>query len=158
MNSIKPLVFLIIIGSVFLYFFYTAPTKNQSDSFQKIPKMERVKGMADQEFEMTKDPALNEIPTHRLHEAIKQINSTSSKRNFNLTWEERGPDNFAGRVRAICFDDKDPSGNTIWAGGIAGGLWKCTDAFSNHQWTEIKSFFGNVAVSTIAQDPTNSDI
>jgi len=158
MHSIKPLVFLIIIGSLILFSIYSMPRVKQAEPFQKIPKLERIKGMADQEFEMTKDPMLNEIPTHRLHKAIKQINHTNSNRNFDLNWEERGPDNFAGRVRAICFDDKDPSGNTIWAGGIAGGLWKCTNAFSNHQWTEIKSFFGNVAVSTIIQDPTNSDV
>jgi photosystem II stability/assembly factor-like uncharacterized protein len=47
--------------------------------------------------------------------------------NNDLIWIERGPNNIGGRTRAIMIDPNDPSGQTIWAGGISGGLWKTTN-------------------------------
>lgn len=45
----------------------------------------------------------------------------------NLRWEERGPNNFGGRTRTIMIDPNDPSGKTVWAGSVGGGLWKTTN-------------------------------
>lgn len=47
--------------------------------------------------------------------------------NNDLIWIERGPNNVGGRTRAIMIDPNDPSGQTVWAGGISGGLWKTTN-------------------------------
>ena len=45
----------------------------------------------------------------------------------NLIWQERGPNNFGGRTRTIMIDPNDPSGKTVWAGSVGGGLWKTTN-------------------------------
>ncbi|MBX7110221.1 MAG: hypothetical protein K1X61_16335 [Chitinophagales bacterium] len=44
--------------------------------------------------------------------------------DFAISWNERGPLDVGGRTRAIMIDPNDPSGQTIWAGSVAGGLWK----------------------------------
>ena len=129
-----------------------------SSEFQKLPKAQRIQAMAEQEFEMTRDPALDQIPKHRLYKLESTLADQSYSRSFQLNWDERGPSNFSGRVRAILFDANDPSGNTIWSGGVAGGLWKCNNAFNGHSWTKINSFSGSVAVSSIVQDPSDPNI
>lgn len=47
--------------------------------------------------------------------------------DFSITWSERGPLDVGGRTRAIMIDPNDPSGQTIWAGAVSGGLWKTTN-------------------------------
>ena len=50
-------------------------------------------------------------------------------------WEERGPNDIGGRTRAIIFDPNDPTFNTVYAGGVSGGLWKNTNITSaSSQW------------------------
>jgi hypothetical protein len=43
--------------------------------------------------------------------------------NNDLNWIERGPTNVGGRTRTIMIDPNDPTGETLWAGSVAGGLW-----------------------------------
>jgi len=128
-------------------------------TFKKIPKQRRIEAMAEQEFEMTRDPITNEVPKDQLFKIIQKIKSTdySQKSGSTLVWDERGPNNFGGRTRTMVFDPKDPSGNTIWSGGVAGGLWKCTNAMGDYQWNEVKEYIGNVAISSIVFDPANPD-
>lgn len=47
--------------------------------------------------------------------------------DFSIKWSERGPLDVGGRTRAIMIDPNDPSGQTIWAGSVSGGLWKTTN-------------------------------
>jgi hypothetical protein len=54
------------------------------------------------------------------------------------------------------IDKNDPSGNTLFAGGVGGGLWKSTD--EGITWNPINDLFTNLAVTAIAQDPNNYDI
>lgn len=44
-----------------------------------------------------------------------------------INWRERGPKNVGGRTRTIMIDPNDPTGNTVWAGSVSGGLWKTTN-------------------------------
>ena len=44
-------------------------------------------------------------------------------RQNNLSWQERGPTNVGGRTRTLMVDPNDPSGETVWAGSVSGGLW-----------------------------------
>jgi trimeric autotransporter adhesin len=131
------------------------------------------------EFEKIKDPALGYVPTDRLGAAIdyteNQKNNNASRINA-LLWTERGP-NYdsvgpsngntrggngytAGRVRGIFVDTlNDPTGNTVFAGGVAGGIWRCTNFLSTiPNWTSINDYFDNMAVSSITQDPTNPSV
>jgi Secretion system C-terminal sorting domain/Fibronectin type III domain/Bacterial pre-peptidase C-terminal domain len=132
------------------------------------------------EIDITKDPRLGYVPKDRLIEAyqirksrVDRINALNIMAPF--TWQERGPNSDAvgasngntrpgngktsGRVRAIWEDLGDATGKTVWVGGIDGGLWKTNDITLNPAtWTPINDFFGNLAVASICQDPTNVNI
>src|SRR5205085_9914290 len=88
-------------------------------------------------------------------------------------WAERGPNSdavgitngntransgvAAGRVRAIWVDLADGTGNTIWIGGVNGGLWKTTDiTASPSNWSPVNDFFNNMAITGICQDPAST--
>ncbi|MCX6250410.1 MAG: T9SS type A sorting domain-containing protein [Bacteroidetes bacterium] len=59
-------------------------------------------------------------------EQIQHLNSTKSTSGLNLNWIEIGPNNAAGRTRAILYDNKNASG-AIYAGAVTGGIWKSTN-------------------------------
>jgi hypothetical protein len=48
----------------------------------------------------------------------------TGKSSLNLNWSPIGPDNFPGRTRTVIFDSRDASGNTLFAAGVDGGIWK----------------------------------
>jgi hypothetical protein len=74
------------------------------------------------------------------------------------SWVERGPTNVGGRTRAIMFDPNDPTRETVFAGGVSGGLWKNT-AISNagSTWDRV-NIADNLNVSSLAFDPNNTNI
>ncbi|RZN74491.1 MAG: hypothetical protein EVB12_08285, partial [Winogradskyella sp.] len=73
-------------------------------------------------------------------------------------WEERGPNDIGGRTRVIMFDPNDSSNNTVYAGGVSGGLWKNTNITNtNSLWTRVQNVPGNLAVTSITVDPNNSN-
>ena len=128
------------------------------------------------EINNTKDPALGYVPKGRLINAYeKKRQAALSGRAPLFTWTERGPNSDAtgpsngnsrpgngvtsGRIRAIWEDLGDATGKTVWVGGIDGGLWKTNDITATPAtWTAINDFFGNLAVSSICQDPTDVNI
>ncbi|MHC4233604.1 MAG: WD40/YVTN/BNR-like repeat-containing protein [Planctomycetota bacterium] len=71
-----------------------------------------------------------------------------------LGWTWLGPGNVGGRTRTIVIDPNSP--NIMYAAGVAGGVWKSTDAGAS--WNETDDTMLNLAVTTIAMDPTNSSI
>ncbi len=130
------------------------------------------------EIDMTKDPVLGIVPKYRLVDAYEQRRSRLAQlanRAPLFTWTERGPNSDAvgpsngnsrpgngitsGRMRAIWEDLGDATGRTVWVGGIDGGLWKTNDITATPAtWTPINDFFGNLAVASICQDPTDNNI
>lgn len=131
------------------------------------------------EFEKIKDPALGYVPTDRLGAAIdytQNLKNANANRVTGLLWTERGPiyDSVgpsngntrggngytSGRVRGIFVDTlNDPTGNTVFAGGVAGGLWKCTNFLSAiPNWQVVNDYFDNLAIAGITQDPSNPSV
>ncbi len=108
---------------------------------------------------MTKDPALGYVPYERLATAqnyTKSLMSNATLRTNALAWNERGPNNIGGRTRALIIDRRDATGNTLFAGSVGGGLWKCTNfKGTNFSWTVINDQLANLAISALAQDPSN---
>ena len=125
---------------------------------------------AEFEFNRTKDPATGRVPRERLIPAIDQtIQSKSSLINSpasvtSLSWLERGPNSDAvgpsngnsrpnggitsGRIRAVWVDLADGTGNTVWIGGVAGGIWKTTDiTASPATWTLADDLMSNMAIT-----------
>ncbi len=74
---------------------------------------------------------------------------TRGENSGDMNWQFMGPDDVGGRTRAFLIDKKD--NKTLWAGGVAGGLWKSTtDGLS---WISVGSQqFNNLTISAIAQD------
>ncbi|RYZ24001.1 MAG: hypothetical protein EOO16_02730 [Chitinophagaceae bacterium] len=129
------------------------------------------------EFERLKDPALGYVPAERLIETLEELHrqrsGIASRVTGALSWQERGPvydvvgpdgnprggtgQVASGRVIAVLVDTlNDPTGNTVWAGGVAGGLWKCTDFLAAiPNWTHIDDRFDNLAISSITQNPAS---
>jgi hypothetical protein len=72
------------------------------------------------------------------------------------SWTPLGPTNISGRTRAILFDPSFGSNQTMYAGAVAGGVWKSTDAGTS--WSAIGDSLANVAVNSLAMSPTNSTL
>ncbi|MEI2710342.1 MAG: hypothetical protein V9E96_15215 [Chitinophagaceae bacterium] len=73
--------------------------------------------------------------------------------------QKEATDNVGGRTRAIFIDQRDPTGNTVFAGSVGGGIWKCTNfKNSNFSWTNIGGNLPNLAITAMAQDPSNPDV
>jgi uncharacterized repeat protein (TIGR01451 family) len=70
------------------------------------------------------------------------------------TWQSLGPGNVGGRTRALIVDPVTP--NTMYAAGVAGGVWKSTNAGAS--WTPLDDFMANIAVTTLAFEPGNSSV
>ncbi|HEV7780185.1 MAG TPA: HYR domain-containing protein [Chitinophagaceae bacterium] len=136
------------------------------------------------EFDRTVDPALGYVPYERLKTAMDQtIQLKSMARTYPaLTWIERGPiyDSVgpsngngrgggtgstlggytSGRIRAFLLDTlNDPTGNTAFAGGVCGGVWRCTNFLSaGPNWVNIDDNFSNIAIGSICQYAGNPSI
>lgn len=66
-----------------------------------------------------------------------------------------------GRATAVAIDPNDPSGNTVFAGGAYGGVWKSTNAASTTpasvQWTPLTDDQPTLAIGSIAVQPQLSN-
>ena len=137
------------------------------------------------EFERKRntDPTTGEVSYKKMWDAVletENIKNTTPYSNSSknalapLSWIERGsnidavgPSNgnsrpgggvTSGRMRTVWVDLADPTGKTVWIGGISGGLWKTNDVTAAvPTWVLINDYLSNLAVSGICQDPTNTN-
>ncbi len=155
---------------LFLFFFIYKAQKRDSHfiDYSGNEEMEHEDGMQKamfQEFLMTRDPALNAVPTERIIAAKKRMEeidlsiarAAGTNQTTSLSWQERGPNNIGGRTRALLVDRSDATGNTVFAAGVGGGLWKTSNFKSaTPVWTIINDFFANIAITCIKQSPVNA--
>ncbi|WP_299119519.1 thrombospondin type 3 repeat-containing protein [uncultured Tenacibaculum sp.] len=96
---------------------------------------------------------------YKLQEELKKLRlSQKVPGEAGNAWVERGPDNVGGRTRALLFDPNDATNETVFAGGVSGGLWKNTNISNpTSRWVRI-GIPENLAVSCIVADPNNSKI
>ena len=135
--------------------------KSKELNIKKISKRDRIDLAMEQEFEMTKDPALGIVPKSRLIAANDYMKTLSELDGpiAGIDWTERGPKNVGGRTRTIMVDPNDVTKKTVWSAGVAGGLWKTTDiTAANPNWQSVNDFFNNLAISSLAYDPSNTNI
>jgi hypothetical protein len=69
-------------------------------------------------------------------------------------WEWLGPGNIGGRIRSILIDRVFTS--WMWAGSAGGGIWRTTDG--GYSWSPVNDFMANLAVTSLAGDPTNVNV
>ena len=84
----------------------------------------------------------------RRTEALDQVKSAGLQPS---QWQEIGPGNVAGRVRALAFDPANT--NRLFAGTASGGLWISTDV--GNTWRQNHDFLPNLSITTIVFDPQN---
>jgi len=173
-----PVIFIILCASYFIFFHpFKKESRNNSGEDNDMARDEEVLARIKQEILMTKDPQLGYVPVERLEAEKKKwsklapsggnsgknpetpLGSGGTILGTGLTWVERGPDNIGGRCRAILPDQSDASGNTVLAGSVSGGLWRTTNFLNaTPTWTQISSVSANLAITTLAQDPSNTSI
>lgn len=125
---------------------------NKKESKSSVEKSQRAKEAMEWRFDKLKDEYGN-FNSNYYSGAVAQANqlaqSGSRAGALNLQWEELGPDNVGGRTRAILIDRRDPTRNTLYVGGVAGGMWKSTNGGNN--WTKLANWNEWLTVSCIDQ-------
>jgi len=116
----------------------------------------------EEEYELTMNPVLGRPTFENLPEIRNQMKSLEGIRTpgdgIDEDWVSRGPDNLGGRTRAVMFDPNDNSNETVFAGGVSGGLWKNTGiSDANTVWSRV-NIPSNLNVSVLTYDPNNFDI
>ena len=118
------------------------------------------------EYVLTMNPETGRPTTENLQKVRRDLEvarlQNALSRNpgdaVDNSWVERGPNNVGGRTRAVMFDPNDPTNETVFAGGVSGGLWKNTNISNSASvWSRV-DMPENLAVSCIAADPNNSSI
>lgn len=106
------------------------------------------------EAEQWADPKTGRIPANirnlelRFAQTLPRREDVAGKNDNNLSWTNRGPFNFGGRIRALGVDVSNPS--VIMAGGVSGGMWR--SANGGQSWTRATTGVQLAATSCITQD------
>jgi len=105
--------------------------------------------------DLKKNPATGRVDKTDVENALSQIESMKNlgKASFPLQWEPAGPSNYGGRTRAFVVDNTD--NNTLYVGGVNGGIWKSTNQGAS--WSPISDDISSLAIGSMCQTP-NGDI
>ncbi len=98
------------------------------------------------------DESIRVEDVQKAREAVAAMRGKKSAQSVDFNWEEMGPDNVAGRARAIIYDRNNP--NIMYAGGISGGLWKSTTggvSWNKIRYTDANGNYGSMNVSCLTQ-------
>jgi hypothetical protein len=140
------------------FYIFKRPLSVNTEKEGKEDETEMLEAYYKQEFDKIVDPKLGYVPTERLklaYDQAKRERSLGVRAAVGLNWAERGPNNIGGRTRALLFDKNDATNKKVWAGSVGGGLWSTSDiTAASPSWTKVNDFMDNLAISTIAQDPT----
>ena len=121
-------------------------------------------------LELSMNPLTGRAEPEKLFELRKQLENQSDRissrfgavpgENEEMKWIQRGPTNVGGRTKGIMFDPNDPTDETVFAGGVSGGIFKNTNISNpDSEWTLVtKNIPQNIAVSSLAYDPNNTQI
>jgi hypothetical protein len=97
------------------------------------------------------NPATGKVEIKDVMRARKEVAELAAKKGkksaLGLDWEVVGPTNLAGRARQMIIDNNNSS--TFYIGGVAGGLFKSTNAGAS--WVLKSDPNSNHAVTCIAQ-------
>ena len=95
----------------------------------------------EQLWRLSMDPIEGRPLFEKLFELQEQLNDSRKLREFTVPgesnaakWNERGPNNVGGRTKGMMFDPNDSNDETIFTGGVTGGLFKNT----NCHWATCK--------------------
>jgi hypothetical protein len=159
--------------------------EKEADEMEENEKYDNPLARELQEFKQTKDPATGTVPIERLWTALdytQSIKNNFASRGIGGIWVERGPiyDSVgpsnnngrggsagftgaytSGRITGFLVDAADPTGNTVFCGGVNGGIWKCTNFTSTTaapNWVSVNDYLSNMSIVSFCQNPVNKDI
>ena len=96
----------------------------------------------------------NELRESRMSKIKKFLVPGESE---EMKWISRGPYNIGGRTKGLMFDPNDENDETVFSGGVSGGLFKNTNISNpDSEWEHIT--YGipeNIPVSSIVYDPND---
>lgn len=78
----------------------------------------------------------------------------SASGTLGEAWKPLGPGNIGGRSRAFLIHRT--KNNLMWTAGVAGGIWKSTNAGAS--WTPKADLLVNIAVNSLIQDPIQDNV
>ena len=84
----------------------------------------------------------------------KELGSKAQEIMAFSTWSQLGPGNVGGRTRALVINPANA--NIMYAAGVAGGVWKTTDAGAS--WNPIGDLLANIAMNSLTLDPANPNV
>ena len=180
--------FIIVIASIYTYnqnntvdydeirkkhseFLENSPYKNT----KSLPKTERKKlqlppnAYAERMWELSMNPYTGRTEPEKLFYLQKELREKNDPQNRiagvpgepnneEAKWVHRGPYNVGGRTKGVMWDPNDPTNETVFAGGISGGIFKNTSISNqNSPWILVEeSLPQNLAVSSITYDPNDT--
>jgi hypothetical protein len=101
-------------------------------------------------WELSMNPLTGKTEIDKLFKTQYELNKSNnpSVKSFSvpgesedMKWISRGPNNVGGRTKGLMFDPNDESDETVFAGGVSGGLFKNTNISDGNtsEWIHIKS-------------------
>lgn len=85
----------------------------------------------------------------------KVVTPEAAQKNETLgRWTALGPGNIGGRTRSLVIHPNNP--NTLWLGGVSGGIWKSTNGGNN--WSPLTDLASNIAINSMAITPGQPDV
>ena len=117
-------------------------------------------------WELSMNPMTGKTEIDKLFKTQYELNKSnnSSVKSFSvpgesedMKWVSRGPNNVGGRTKGLMFDPNDETDETVFAGGVSGGLFKNTNISDGNtsEWIHIKGIPENIPVSSIVYDPND---
>jgi len=182
--------FLLILSSLIMIFFFNFDTFSisikktihkenlENSPFKKtynLSKTERKKidlppnKYSEKMWELSMNPIEGRPNIEKLFELQYDLNKSRMKsirsnsvpgESEEFKWVSRGPGNVGGRTKGLMFDPNDSNDETVFAGGVSGGLFKNSNiSDQNSEWMHItKGIPNNIPVSSITYDPNDTKV
>jgi hypothetical protein len=91
----------------------------------------------------------------KAQQQVEKLSGNKHSSPLNLQWTPIGPNNEAGRIRALIFDNKDANFKTLYTGGVAGGIWKSSNL--GLTWDQVNTQNNEVLrVTSMTQTPSGT--
>ncbi|WP_299217278.1 T9SS type A sorting domain-containing protein [uncultured Dokdonia sp.] len=132
-----------------------APTFEKTEKTPIEQKRQFAQERLEYELAFQRDPQTGEIPRDQkileLQSSLELYRNQDATRSSDNVYVNRGPSNLGGRTRALAIDISDPSGNTMLAGAVSGGVFRSING--GQSWNKVSPNGEIHNVTAIAQDP-----
>jgi hypothetical protein len=159
-----------LVLSIQVYDYYQASDLEQNLEARKLRKQSKtqsIKGLIDDEkrvrglivpsengTDFEDKNAVRYPDFHKVKEFEKALANAGKHKSMAVSWAERGPGNFSGRVTSIAVDPNNI--NNIYVGTAGGGVFKSTNKGTD--WTAVTENLPNLTITKVAMSANNSNV